>query len=257
MKNIIISGAVSLCPLAQAVTVTFEDLSPAQVYSGGGFFENGLNDTPSFQSGPLTFETGYSPDFGGYWETWAYSSTSDSTTPGIANQYSAYPGSGVDSSSTYVVGNSFSSSFGFSIPSDYDLQSLQLAITTYSALYILSGDNTFGTGGRAFGGDLAIDDLLQVEISALQGGLGFGSPILVDLADSTNPTDFGISNTWINVDLSALATADELQFRLINTQGGVASYFALDNIELAAVPEPSTGLLGLASIALLARRRRP
>jgi len=257
MKNTIILGAALLCTHVQAVVVTFEDLTPTQVYTGpgGGAFENGLNDDPSFQSGPAIFETNYSPDFGGFWSDWAYSNTTDTTTPGFGNQYSAFPGSGGNGSTNYVIANRFGGSIGFDVPVNFDLASVQLAISTYSALYILSGDDSFAP--RAFGGDSAIVDVLQVSIAGTQNGVAVASPVNVDLANSSAGADFGISDEWIDVDLTSLASADHLQFTIVNTQGGVASYFALDNLEFTAVPEPSTAFLGFVSLALLSLRRRP
>ena len=257
MKNIIILGAALLCTHAQAVIVTFEDLTPTQAYTGpgGGAFENGLNDDPSFQSGPLTFETDFNPNFGGFWTDWAYSNTTDTQTPGFGNQYSAFPGSGGNGSLTYAVANRFAGGIGLDIPANFDLSSVQLAITTFSAQYILSGDDTFAT--RAFGGDSSIVDILQVSISGTQNGVAVASPLNVDLANSSAGADFGISEDWIDVDLTSLASADNLQFTIVNTQGGVPSYFALDNLNLVAVPEPSTAFLASISLSLLAVRRRP
>lgn len=254
MKNTLFCGAALLCTHAKAVIVTFEDLNPTQEYSGGGFFENGLNDNPSFQSGPVSFETNFNPGYGGFWSDWAYSNTTDTTTPGSENQYSAFPGSGGEGSETYAVVNRFGGSTGLDIPADFDLVSVQLAITTFSATYILSGDDTFSLTGAAFGGTPDAVDLLQVSISASENGSSLGSPILVDLANSSAGADFGISDEWIDVDLSSFESADNLQFSIVNTQGGVASYFALDNLVL--VPEPSSALLSFASLGLLALRRR-
>lgn len=258
MKTIITCGAALLCTPAAAVTITFEDLNPTQAYSGpgGGFFENGLNDDPSFQSGPLTFGTDFNPDFGGFWSGWAYSNTLDTLTEDIANQYSAFPGIGGEGSSTYAIGSRFGGSISLDIPANFDLASLQLASTTWSSQYILNQNTLFGNDGRAFGGNPAITDLLRIQIAGTLAGVAVGSPIEVDLANSSATTDFGIQNDWLDVDLTSLETADNLQFTIINTQGGVPSYFALDNIELIAVPEPSSALLGLLSLGLLGLRRR-
>ncbi len=253
----ILCGAVaSLSPVVNAVTVTFEDLTPTQLYAGGGAFENGAVDQPNFQSGPLTFETGYSSDFGGSWQGWAYSNTTDVTTPGFGNQYSAFPGGGGNTSSTYVVGTRFGQPIDLAIPAGFDLSSLQLAITTYAAQYILSADDSFAT--RSFGGDDSIRDLLQVEIKGLLGGTEVASPLIVTLADSglsSVRSEYITSNDWIDVDLTSLADADQLEFTIINDQGGVPSYFALDNVELIAVPEPSSTMLSLGVFGVFLLRR--
>jgi hypothetical protein len=261
MKNTIILGAALLCTHAHAVIVTFEDLTPTQFYSGpgGGSFENGLNDDPSFQSGPLIFNTNYDSRFGGFWSDWAYSNTTDTATAGFANQYSAYPGSGGNGSANYLVVSRFGGSVGLDIPANFDLASVQLAITTYSAGYILTGDNSFNQDDpkRAFGENAPVGgDLLQIRISGSENGAEVASPIEVDLANSSLGAGFGISNGWIDVDLTSLASADTLQFAIVNTQGGVASYFALDNFELTAIPEPSSALLAFASIGFLILPRR-
>jgi len=259
MKNIITCGAALLCANAQAVIVTFEDLTPTQSYSGpgGGAFENGLNDDPSFQSGPLTFETNYNPNFGGFWSGWAYSNTTDTTTAGFANQYSAYPGAGANGSANYVIANRFGGSIGLDIPANFDLASVQLAIANYSASYILGGETAFSSSDpdRAFGDNPGVTDLLQVRIAGTLNGVEVSSPIEVDLANSS-VANFGITDQWLNVDLTPLASADMLQFSILNTQGGVASYFAMDNLELTAIPEPSTAFLGFAALGLLTLRRR-
>ena len=256
MKNTTILGAALLCSNVQAVTVTFEDLTPTQVYTGpgGGAFENGLNDDPNFQSGPLTFETNFNPSYGGFWSGFAYSNTTDITTEGIGNQYSSFAGGGGNGSETYAVANRFGGGIGLDIPAGFDLNSVQLSIATFSALYILTGDDAFAS--RAFGGDSSIVDILQVSIAGTENGVAVAAPVEVDLANSSAGATFGISDEWLDVDLTSLASADNLQFTIVNTQGVVPSYFALDNLELVAVPEPSTALLGFAALGFLGLRRR-
>jgi len=73
-----------------------------------------------------------------------------------------------------------------------------------------------------------------------------------------------ILNTWQSVDLSSLSAAKTLTFSLTSSDNGAygmntPAYFAMDNLTLSAVPEPSTlALLCVAGIAgaLWGYRRR-
>ena len=54
-----------------------------------------------------------------------------------------------------------------------------------------------------------------------------------------------IVNTWQSVDLSSLSAAKTLEFDLTSSDTGpygmnTPAYFAMDNLKLSAVPEPST-----------------
>src|SRR4051812_10698771 len=73
----------------------FEDL---------GLPANSFHSNTPFASSGAQFNNIF-PDFGiGYWEGFAYSTKTDTTTPGSANQFSAIPGNGSGGSSTYGIG---------------------------------------------------------------------------------------------------------------------------------------------------------
>lgn len=83
--------------LAQRV-VDFEDL----ILPSESFY-NGSDGAGGFTSQGTFFNNSYNPQYDS-WFGWSYSNTTDTTTPGFTNQYSAYPGEGFNGSSNYAVG---------------------------------------------------------------------------------------------------------------------------------------------------------
>ncbi|MCW5623505.1 MAG: DUF4465 domain-containing protein [Burkholderiales bacterium] len=85
---------------------------------------------------------------------------------------------------------------------------------------------------------------------------------LADYRFADNSLDYVVTD-WTLVDLSALGTVSSLTFSLSSSDVGdfgmnTPAYFALDNLSVAAVPEPSTWWmmgLGLAALGFAARRR--
>ena len=96
---LIVASAIGawLSPAAVGNLVTFEDLGlPANSYW------NGSNNAGGFTSGGVAFGNSYNATYQS-WDGWAYSSKTDTTTAGYANQYSAITGKGANGSSTYGV----------------------------------------------------------------------------------------------------------------------------------------------------------
>ncbi len=242
-------------PLAHGATVTFEDLSPGIPYAGGGSYENGANLSGSFTSGPLTLSNSYNATWGS-WSGWSYSTTTDDTTAGFDNQYSAFPGSGAGGSATYAIAYADAA---IEIPTGYSIGSLAIANTTYAALSMRDGD----AFSKQFGGPSGDDpDLFQITFTGYLAGNPIGS-VTADLADFTfadNSQDY-ILGDWLQVDLSSLSSADLVRFSYSSTDVGdwginTPTYIAVDSIVLTAVPEPSALLLAaLAPLAVLRRRR--
>ncbi|GAA5481987.1 DUF4465 domain-containing protein [Haloferula sargassicola] len=254
----VVAGALAACLPAHAVTITFEDLSPGIAYAGpgGGTYEDGSNLSGSFTSGPLTLPNSYSSTYGS-WSQWSYSTTTDSTTPGFLNQFSAYAGSGAAGSSTYVV--AYGGGATIPIPSGYHIDSLQITNTTYTGLSMLNGDFF----AKAFGGTTGEDpDFFTVTFTGNLGGSPIGSVdfALADFTFTDNSIDYIVAQ-WTELDLSSLAGADELVLTYASSDVGAYGintplYVAIDDVVLNAVPEPAVLLLGsLAPFALLRRRR--
>ncbi|CAN5327045.1 hypothetical protein BH23VER1_BH23VER1_22490 [soil metagenome] len=265
-----LTGTLAPTTPAAAAISTFEELSPAIPYSGfgGGFYENGSSGSGgaegtfdgSFVSGAATFVNSYTN--AGTFEVWtgfAYSDTTDSVTPGFGNQYSAFPGGGADGSATYALG--FGDGATILLPLGSVPVSLSLTNTTYAALSMRDGDPF----AKKFGGPTGTDpDFFSVTLTGFVGGIMTGSMEFF-LADyrSANPAEDYIVSDWEPVDLTPLGPADEIRFAFASSDTSFGfintpTYFALDNLQFAIVPEPtSVGMLAaMGGWALFGRRRR-
>jgi len=152
------------------------------------------------------------------------------------------------------------------LPTGYRADSLRVSNTTFSALSVLNGD----AFAKQFGGPTGNDpDFFKVTFTgrSLPGGNGSttGSVdfYLADYRFDDNSQDF-IVDTWELLDLTSLSDARsiELSFdssdsiiidgvRYLNTP----AYVAIDNLELTAVPEPSS-IIAMAGMGIAAIRRR-
>ncbi|GIW89204.1 MAG: hypothetical protein KatS3mg108_3528 [Isosphaeraceae bacterium] len=254
--------------------VDFEDLGlPAES------FYNGSDGAGGFTSRGVFFRNQYNPTYGS-WSGIAASTMTDTTNPFFTNQFSAWPGSGAGGSRTFAV------SFGFfpnafdldyyesfvNLPDNHQVVSLDVANTTYAALTIRDGD-PYGFS-KKFGGPTGNDpDLFRLVILGFDSafsddGTNSGNlvgTVMVDLADyrfTDNRLDY-ILDRWLTVDLSGLAAARALGFRLETTDVGpfgpnTPTYFAFDNLRLRSnstvVPEPATLILALTGLGTLALR---
>lgn len=249
-------------------TVNFEDLSlttpPATAYGPGGVFYNGSDEAGGFTSGGANFVNTYDSGFGS-WDGWSYSTTTDTTTPGFGNQYSAYTG-GAASGSTYGV--AYYSAFtgnrptinlgaGQSVP-----LSMTVTNTTYAALSMRDGDGY----AKQFGGVSGDDPdwtLLTArgfdQFDQLTGTVEF---YLADYRFADNAQDY-IVDSWEVVDLTGLGSGVAyIDFEITSSDNDpmfgikTPSYFAMD--DFTAVPESSLFALfaGLGALALCVNRRR-
>lgn len=231
---------------AHASVATFDGLALAPE----SFFAPEIATT--FTSGDASFVHNYT-DFGGgcCWSGFTYSNTSDTTTAGSDNQYSAITGSGVNGSANYGVSNP-----GFS-PSrvDFDtattVSGAYFTNTTYAYLSMLNGDT--------FAKQFEAGDFFTLTVSGLDNADSIVNSLDISLAEGTNLLD-----SWLWTDLSSLGSVYALEFSLSSSDIGsfgmnTPAYFAIDDlISVSAVPVPAavwlfgSGLLGLVAIA---RRR--
>jgi len=119
---------------------------------------------------------------------------------------------------------------------------------------------------KKFGGATGSDpDFLRLTITGQDGGgatTGTVDFFLADFrfADAAQDT---IVRDWTFVDLSSLGAVASLGFALASTDNGAfgmntPAYFAMDNLTVAAIPEPSTAWLlagGIGIVGLALRRR--
>ena len=85
---------------------------------------------------------------------------------------------------------------------------------------------------------------------------------LADFRFADNALDY-VVDSWTWVDLSSLGVVSSLSFSLASSDVGqfgmnTPAYFAMDNLAVAAVPEPSQAAMllgGLALVGLAVRRR--
>lgn len=237
-----------------AVTVTFDQLTLKSES-----FYNGSDNAGQFVDSGATFLNQFTVGDGfTSWSGFAYSNTTDSTTPGFGNQYSAFPGSGADGSTTYAVAYR-SPVITFDTPASFVGGSADFTNTTYAALDMRNGSQF----SKRFGGDSGDDpDFLKVDISGSLNGQPTGALelFLADFRFNDASQDFILSQ-WETVDLSPLGTVDRVTFAFSGSDTGefglnTPVYFAMDNLTFT-VPEPSSICLSLLSAsALFSRRRR-
>jgi hypothetical protein len=234
---------------AFAVTADFEDLGLAP-----GQFYNGSDGAGQFVSNGFTFDNNYNASFGS-WDGFAASATTDITTPGFTNQYSAIAGGGLGGSETYGVGyypTFYNAPPRIDLPGDlaHTMRGMYVTNTTYTYLTLRDGDMFTQPFGE--------DDLFTLTVWGLDAaGDRTGASVEAILADGRDILD---DWTWVN--LAPLGHVYGLEFSMDSTDTGqfginTPTYFAVDNV--AAVPEPVTliGLTaGLGGLAGYIRRRR-
>ena len=216
--------------------VTFEDVG-ANLADETSW--NGSDESGGFLSGGVAFNNSYDTTYGS-WEGWAYSNTTDTTTAGYTNQYSAYVGAGAASSSTYAV--AYASAWGttptIELPaySDLGFESITITNTTYAALSMLNGDSV----AKQFGGESGSDEdwfLLTITgVDADGASVGTVDFYLADYTFSDNSDDY-VVDEWVTVDLTSLDNAVALQFSLSSSDVGdwgmnTPAYFAIDDVTL-------------------------
>lgn len=253
---------------AGAVVIDFEDLGlpPGAVDNGDpGNLEAGQSVSNPIVSGGVSFDNTYGVDESGVYPYWlgfagsAVSTVVSGTAKGaFTDQYASYPGGGFGSP-TYMV--AYDSAAVISLPVPTTVSGFQIANTAYAYCTMANGDEynfapplVSGTGWFA----VTATGRLAGEV---QGTAEFL------LADLRGAEPLGIRSGWAWFDLAALGTVDRIEFSFAGApnQYGVGglltpAYFAMDDLTVAAVPEPS-GLVLLATAGAIGGlvwwRRRP
>jgi hypothetical protein len=220
---------------AEQVAIDFEDLtlSPNSFYNGadgaGGFTSRGAFFSNSYNA---TYQS---------WSGWSYSNTTDTTTPGFTNQYSAITGSGVGGSGNYAVAFTFTPGDAYiELPAGKTPKSIRITNTTYAVQSMLNGDQFAKKFGGATGND---PDFFLLTITGLDNAnnvVGTVDFYLADYRFADNSQDY-IVTKWKPVDLSELSGATKLSFKLTSSDKGpygmnTPAYFAVDNLKVVSFP---------------------
>lgn len=239
----------SLAVSAQAELITFDDLSLAP----DSAFDPGY--TTAFTSGSAVFD--HDAPYGDCcWSGFTYSNRTDTTTPGYLNDMAAYTGTGVGAGQdNYAVGHANATlRFG----GQSLVQSAYFTNTTYAYLAMVEGND--GNQTPFIKGPFGEGDFFTLTVNGLDANDQIISSIDVPLAVGA-----AVLSDWAQFDLAGLGAVFGLNFTLASSDSGqfginTPAYFAMDNIQVAAVPVPAalwlfgSALIGLAGVS---RRRSP
>lgn len=266
MKKMLLAVSVFCIQYTQAQTVVdFEDLTPP----GADTAWLGSDMAGGFTSRGVFFENTYNTQYH-FWNGFVYSNSTDVTTAGASNDFSAYTGNGANGSANYAVFNNGSIDFG----SEKVLSSIKITNTTYAALSMLNGDaygKQFGSPNSAAGAPDGTNgaDWFRLYIIGKDAQSNTTDTVTFYLADyrfANNTQDY-IVNTWQTVDLTPLGEVKFLEFELASSDVGqfgmnTPAYFAFDNLTYGTAsinelsvstqeiyPNPTTGLLTVQSEA--------
>ena len=196
---------------------------------------NGSDGNHLFNSGNVSLFNEYFPAWNG-WGGWAISSSTDVTTAGYTNDFSAITGGGVDNSLTYAITYASTGSI-MNLENDAQgeiVNGMYITNGTYAFLSMTDGDGIAKKFGGVTGDD---EDYFLLTIKKYLGGTLSTDSVNFYLADyrfSDNSQDY-IVNEWTWVDLASLGQADSLSFSMSSTDVGnygmnTPAYFAVDNV---------------------------
>jgi hypothetical protein len=256
-------AATAFAPAAAAI-IDFEDvtLGPnSATYGGPGTADEFVPQEVALMSGSASFRTTitrYSP--AEYWSGFAFSNKGDTSTNSWTNDTSSFTGGGAGGTGNFAVAywQSYDPPPLIGLPAGMQPVSVKLVNTTYTALTIRDGDpNNFSSGKYDAG------DYLSVTFtgnSALDGTGATTGAATFFLADFRGGNAL-IVDEWTDFSLAALGAARSIVIDFASSDVGpwginTPTYVALDNLTLAAVPEPGTAvLLACGVVAGLATRR--
>lgn len=232
----LVFGVIANTASAQ-LSIDFEDLS----VPGADSAWLGSDGSGGFTSNGVFFQNVYDQQFG-YWNGFVYSNSTDVTTPGFINDYSAYTGIGSNGSDNYAICFTFGASVDFGSPRH--LSSIDLTNTTYAAISMLNGDDfgkQFGSNYDAFG---TVDgtngeDWFKLLIIGRDADSLVTDTVEFYLADyrfADSLQDY-IVDTWETVGLEDLGAVRYVEFVMESSDvdGGyinTPAYFAFDNLTI-------------------------
>lgn len=228
-----------------AAVIGFDDLAlaPESYFNPAG--------ATTFTSGNADFTYNWNDTYNCCWSGFSYSNTTDTTTAGYTNQFSAITGGGVNGSANYGISNPGSSVSRVDFGGATIVEGAYFTNTTYAYLSMQDGDS--------FAKQFGLGDFFTLTVTGLDAFDSITNSVNISLARDANLVD-----AWIWNDLMPLGEVYALEFSLSSSDNGAfgmntPAYFAMDNLTaVSAVPVPAavwlfgSGLLGLVAVA---RRR--
>lgn len=216
--------------IAQAQTVsTFENIALASES-----YWNGSDLSGGFVSGNARFNNYYDTTFF-YWGGFSLSNTTDDTTAGYANEYSAFAKSGVYNSANYAVVyvGSDSRIALLGNAKGKPVNGFFVTNTTLAALSMKNGDQF----AKKFGGPAGTDpDWFRLTAKGMLNGDIVPDSVQFYLADYRSPdsTEDYIVKDWTWFNLLPLGNVDSIFFEMASSDTGMfgmntPAYFAMDN----------------------------
>jgi hypothetical protein len=133
-------------------TIDFEN----HPLAGAETHDNGNDGVGAFDFGGTTFDYSFNAA-GGYFSGFAISNETDVMTPGLANQFSSYAGSGADGSSNFAIFYDFSNGGINTNDATVRIDSFELTNTTYAYLSMRDGDGYGKEFGSIYDADGNVD----------------------------------------------------------------------------------------------------
>ena len=228
---------------SQAVIITFDD----NTLAADTFFAPEGNT--SFISGGTSFDHNWNTEWDCCWGNFTYSNKQDTTTIGYTNDRSAITGTGVGTGQDNYAVSYSNASINFAGATH--VESAFITNTTYAYLAVKNGEDGFGS----VKGPFEVGDFFNLTINGLDQNENIISTFDFALADGSDVVD-----SWTLVDFSSLGTVYGLSFSYSSSDVGdyginTPTYFAIDNIDIQAVPVPASALLFLSALAGLAIRK--
>ncbi|MBI5219991.1 MAG: DUF4465 domain-containing protein [Bacteroidia bacterium] len=245
MKNrpvifLLVISFFSLISKTEAQTLsTFENLTlPADSFWNGSDYSGGFTNGAGYFVNSFT-------DWGGgitSWAGYAYSNMKDTTTPGYANQYSAFAGSGFGGSSNFAIGYCYPTTKIKLNESQRPkvVEGFYVSNTTYAVIAMRDGDAYCKIFGGVTGND---PDWFKLSVWGYHNGAPTDTVAfyLADYRFANNDSDY-IVKDWRWVDLASLGNIDSIEMVLSSTDNGqygmnTPAYYCMDNLTVDYLPE--------------------
>ncbi|MEY2830112.1 MAG: hypothetical protein RIQ33_1970 [Bacteroidota bacterium] len=243
LQQILIATAIAVASATSIKAQTISDFENLTLAKSDTFWDGSATPNgATFQSGNAIF---LNKNGGGFWNGCSYSNTTDSSTSGFMNQYSAKAAHGYNNSANYAVvspdlfGNVPAKIKLAGIAAGKPVNGFYVTNSTFAYNSMRDGDQFAKKFGGATGNDA---DWFKVTIKKWLGGVKLNDSIEFYLADfrfSNNAQDYILKNwTWVN--LTALGNVDSLELNLSSSDnsGGfmnTPAYLCIDNFTTADV----------------------